>query len=176
MASLASVFKDPGSDKKDGLLSLDTTMVPLPPRWSCVITNVNKRFLVVVGLGGLFDIRNQIVDAVVIARILEASLVFLVSNRDERFNDIREETRNWTCGKEFVCIQKLIPGVWMTHLLLEEAKGQIRYPSDNLLKIIRIDEITAKRNRLAVERAAREAHELALADAYRGAALKRINE
>nr|GEU38359.1 ribonuclease H-like domain-containing protein [Tanacetum cinerariifolium] len=85
MTSLASVFKDLGSDEKDGLLSLDTTMVPLPPRKrSCVITNENKRFLVVVGLGGLFDIRNQIDDAVVIARILEASLVLSVLIGDER--------------------------------------------------------------------------------------------
>ncbi|GKE94790.1 hypothetical protein Tco_1579645 [Tanacetum coccineum] len=50
------------------------------------------------------------------------------------------------------------------------------YPSDNILKNIRIDEITAKRNRLAVERAVREAHELALAEAREGVALERINE
>ncbi|GKF18120.1 hypothetical protein Tco_0063038 [Tanacetum coccineum] len=37
---------------------------------------------------------------------------------------------------------------------------------------IRIDEITTKRNRLAV----REAHELALAEAREGVALERINE
>nr|GEV35778.1 O-fucosyltransferase 37 [Tanacetum cinerariifolium] len=47
-------------------------------RRSCVIANENKRFLVVVGLGGLSEIRTQIVDAVVIARILEASFVFPV--------------------------------------------------------------------------------------------------
>ena len=42
------------------------------------IANDKKRFLVVVVSGGLFEIRNQIVDAVVIARILEAALVLPV--------------------------------------------------------------------------------------------------
>nr|GEV07846.1 GDP-fucose protein O-fucosyltransferase [Tanacetum cinerariifolium] len=119
VASLASVFEDPSGDngEKDGLVSLDTTaMVPLPPRsvvgefWeqpdgegyvpcldfsleyrrrSGVIANEKKRFLVVVVSGGLFEIRNQIVDAVVIARILEASLVLPVLNGDEsEFADI----------------------------------------------------------------------------------------
>ncbi|KAI3777654.1 hypothetical protein L1987_47455 [Smallanthus sonchifolius] len=82
-----------------------TSMVPLPPRsvtgaasefWqqpdgegfrpclgfslkyrrrSVEIADEKKRFLVVVVSGGLFQIRNQIVDAVVMARILEAALV-----------------------------------------------------------------------------------------------------
>ncbi|GJT21259.1 hypothetical protein Tco_0891196 [Tanacetum coccineum] len=90
MTSLASVFKDPGNEEKDGLVSLDTTvMVPLPSSleyiiWSGVTASVNKRFLVVVVLGGLFEIRDHTVDAVVIARILEASLVFLILNGGER--------------------------------------------------------------------------------------------
>ncbi|PWA44013.1 GDP-fucose protein O-fucosyltransferase [Artemisia annua] len=117
VASLASVFEDPSNGEKDGLVSLDTTaMVPLPPRsavgefWeqpdgegyvpcldfsleyrrrSGVIANEKTRFLVVVVSGGLFEIRNQIVDAVVIARILEASLVLPVLNGDEsEFSDI----------------------------------------------------------------------------------------
>ncbi|CAO2818070.1 unnamed protein product [Amaranthus hypochondriacus] len=42
---------------------------------SSVISRENKRFLVVVASGGLNQQRNQIVDAVVIARILKAALV-----------------------------------------------------------------------------------------------------
>ncbi|GKC72673.1 hypothetical protein Tco_1118556 [Tanacetum coccineum] len=89
MASLASVFKDPGNEEKDGLVSLDNAMVPLPPSleyiiWSGVTANDKKRLLVVVVLGGLFEIRNHIVDAFVIARILEALLVLPVLNGDER--------------------------------------------------------------------------------------------
>ncbi|KAI3671421.1 hypothetical protein L1987_87158 [Smallanthus sonchifolius] len=90
-----------------------TSMVPLPPRsvagaasefWqqpdgegfrpclgftlkyrrrSVEIAHEKKRFLVVVVSGGLFQIRNQIVDAVVIARILEAALVLPVLKGDE---------------------------------------------------------------------------------------------
>ncbi|GKB14519.1 hypothetical protein Tco_0848442 [Tanacetum coccineum] len=79
MTSLASVFMDSGNEEKDGLVSLDTTvMVPLP-------SSVKKKFLVVVVLGGLFEIRDHTVDAVVIARILEASLVFLILNGGERY-------------------------------------------------------------------------------------------
>ncbi|XP_071728377.1 O-fucosyltransferase 37-like, partial [Rutidosis leptorrhynchoides] len=96
-----------------------TAMVPLPPRsvggsvaefWkhpddegfkpcleftlryrkrSVKIANEKKRFLVVVVSGGLFDIRNQIVDAVVIARILEAALVLPVLEGDlSEFSEI----------------------------------------------------------------------------------------
>ncbi|KVI06172.1 GDP-fucose protein O-fucosyltransferase, partial [Cynara cardunculus var. scolymus] len=96
-----------------------TAMVPLPPRsvagissefWQqpdgegfrpCLdfslkyrrrsrkIANERKRFLVVVVSGGLFQIRNQIVDAVVIARILEAALVLPVLQGDEsEFSEI----------------------------------------------------------------------------------------
>nr|GEX74200.1 GDP-fucose protein O-fucosyltransferase [Tanacetum cinerariifolium] len=118
MASLASMFKDLGSEEKDGLLDDEGYMSCLGfsleyRRRSCVITNENKWFLVVVDLGGLFEIRNQIVDVVIIARILEASLVLTILNRDER---------------------------------------------------------------LVVERAVREAHELALAEAREGVALERVNE
>ncbi|KAI3499544.1 hypothetical protein L1887_35347 [Cichorium endivia] len=90
-----------------------TAMVPLPPRsvagtasefWEqpngegyrpCLDFSLNYRkrsskiakektkFLVVLVSGGLFQIRNQIVDAVVIARILEAALVFPVLQGDE---------------------------------------------------------------------------------------------
>ncbi|CAI9280505.1 unnamed protein product [Lactuca saligna] len=90
-----------------------TAMVPLPPRsvagtasefWQqpdgegyrpCLDFSLNYRkrsskiakekmkFLVVLVSGGLFQIRNQIVDAVVIARILEAALVFPVLQGDE---------------------------------------------------------------------------------------------
>lgn len=42
---------------------------------SVKITKEKKRFLMVVASGGLNQQRNQIVDAVVIARILEAALV-----------------------------------------------------------------------------------------------------
>lgn len=48
------------------------------------IVNEKKRFLVVVVSGGLVQIRNQIVDAVVIARVLEAALVLPVLKGDER--------------------------------------------------------------------------------------------
>ncbi|KAL4584805.1 hypothetical protein LXL04_009415 [Taraxacum kok-saghyz] len=97
-----------------------TAMVPLPPRsvagnasefWeqpdgegyrpcldfslnyrrrSSKIAKEKTRFLVVVVSGGLFQIRNQIVDAVVIARILEAALVFPVLHGDdsEEFSEI----------------------------------------------------------------------------------------
>nr|GEY37328.1 DnaJ homolog subfamily C GRV2 [Tanacetum cinerariifolium] len=64
IASLESVFEDPGNEEKDKF--------------------VKKRFLVVVVLGGLFKIRDHIVDAVVSARILEVSLVFSILNRGER--------------------------------------------------------------------------------------------
>ncbi|GJZ33036.1 hypothetical protein Tco_0578472 [Tanacetum coccineum] len=112
MASLATVLEDPGNEKKDGLVSLDTTvMVSLSSRsvvgefqeqpdgegcvtclyfsleyiiWSSVTASVNKRFLVVVVFGGLFEIRDHIVDAVVIARILKASLGLPVLNGGER--------------------------------------------------------------------------------------------
>nr|GEW92834.1 retrovirus-related Pol polyprotein from transposon TNT 1-94 [Tanacetum cinerariifolium] len=52
--------------------------------WSGVTASVKKRFLVVVVLGGLFEIRDHIVDAVVSARILEVSLVFPVLNGGKR--------------------------------------------------------------------------------------------
>ncbi|XP_076915601.1 O-fucosyltransferase 37-like [Bidens hawaiensis] len=52
-------------------------------RRSVKIANEKKRFLVVVVSGGLFRIRAQIVDAVVIARVLEAALVLPVLNGDE---------------------------------------------------------------------------------------------
>ncbi|GJT84224.1 hypothetical protein Tco_1058566 [Tanacetum coccineum] len=35
MASLASVFKDPGNEEKDGLVSLDTAMVPFATKVGC---------------------------------------------------------------------------------------------------------------------------------------------
>ncbi|KAJ9568383.1 hypothetical protein OSB04_004349 [Centaurea solstitialis] len=58
-------------------------------RRSRVIANEKRRFLVVVVSGGLFQIRNQIVDAVVIARILEAALVLPVLQGDEsEFSEI----------------------------------------------------------------------------------------
>lgn len=68
-------------------------------RKSRKIANEKKRFLVVVVSGGLFEIRNQIVDAVVIARILEAALVLPVFNRDERYDLIP----NLIMGLGFVC-------------------------------------------------------------------------
>lgn len=57
---------------------------------SAKITKERKRFLVVVASGGLNQQRNQIVDAVVIARVLEAALVVPVLQvnliwGDERF-------------------------------------------------------------------------------------------
>nr|GEY23803.1 hypothetical protein [Tanacetum cinerariifolium] len=57
-------------------------------------------------------------------------------------------------------------------------KREAKFVKTDLMdeKNIRIDEIIAKRNRLAFERAVREAHELALVEARGGAALKRINE
>nr|XP_043618437.1 O-fucosyltransferase 37 [Erigeron canadensis] len=117
LASLSSVFQDPGVENDD-TVSLDTTsMVPLPPRtvvgtefWkqpdgegyrpclhfslkyrkrSVKIANEEKRFLVVVVSGGLVELRNQIVDAVVIARILEAALVLPILQGDEsEFSEI----------------------------------------------------------------------------------------
>ncbi|XP_065881219.1 O-fucosyltransferase 37-like isoform X2 [Euphorbia lathyris] len=45
---------------------------------SASISKERKRFLVVVASGGLNHQRNQIVDAVVISRILEAALVLLI--------------------------------------------------------------------------------------------------
>lgn len=56
---------------------------------AAAIAREKRRFLVVVVSGGLNQQRNQIVDAVVIARILEASLVVPVLQvnriwRDER--------------------------------------------------------------------------------------------
>lgn len=53
-------------------------------RRSSKIAKEKMKFLVVLVSGGLFQIRNQIVDAVVIARILEAALVFPVLQGDER--------------------------------------------------------------------------------------------
>ncbi|KAK1422373.1 hypothetical protein QVD17_25456 [Tagetes erecta] len=53
------------------------------------IVNEKKRFLVVVVNGGLVQIRNQIVDAVVVARVLEAALVLPVLKGDEsEFSEI----------------------------------------------------------------------------------------
>nr|GEY59959.1 hypothetical protein [Tanacetum cinerariifolium] len=72
MASLASMFEDPDNEEKDVFLEYII--------WPGVTASVKKRFLVVVVLGGLFEIRDHIVDTVVSARILEVSLVFLVLN------------------------------------------------------------------------------------------------
>ncbi|GJW45259.1 hypothetical protein Tco_0074058 [Tanacetum coccineum] len=90
MASMASVFKDPGNEEKDGLMDGEGCVLCLDFNleyiiWSGVTANQKKRFMVVVVLGGLFAIRNHIVDAVVIARILEASLALPVLNGDERY-------------------------------------------------------------------------------------------
>ncbi|GJU76990.1 ribonuclease H-like domain-containing protein, partial [Tanacetum coccineum] len=115
MASLASVFKDPGNEEKDGLVSLDTAMVPLPSSleyitWSGVTANEKKRFLVVVVLGGLFEIRNHIVNAVVIARILKASLVLPVLIRDERISS--EE--GFIKGRDFILLSVTPSSRWST--------------------------------------------------------------
>lgn len=61
---------------------------------SAGISKEKKRFLMVVASGGLNQQRNQIVDAVVIARILEAALVVPILQvnliwGDERYNYIK---------------------------------------------------------------------------------------
>ncbi|KAM0060070.1 putative GDP-fucose protein O-fucosyltransferase [Helianthus debilis subsp. tardiflorus] len=118
LASISSVYQDPNADDNNSPVTLSVpSIVPLPPRlvagtefWdqpdgegyrpclefglkyrrrSVKIVNEKKRFLVVVVSGGLLQIRNQIVDAVIIARILEASLVLPVLKGDEsEFSEI----------------------------------------------------------------------------------------
>jgi hypothetical protein len=56
---------------------------------SARISKERRRFLVVVASGGLNQQRNQIVDAVVIARILEAALVVPVLQVNPIWGDER---------------------------------------------------------------------------------------
>lgn len=53
------------------------------------ISKENKKFLMVVASGGLNQQRNQIVDAVIIARILEAALVVPVLQVNPIWGDDR---------------------------------------------------------------------------------------
>lgn len=62
-------------------------------RESARVTKEMRKFLVVVVSGGLNRVRNQIVDAVVIARILEAALVVPVLQVDHVWGDERYQFR-----------------------------------------------------------------------------------
>lgn len=59
---------------------------------SARISKEKRKFLVVVVSGGLNQQRNQIVDAVVIARILEAALVVPILQVNRIWGDERYET------------------------------------------------------------------------------------
>ena len=56
---------------------------------SAKISKEKQKFLVVIVLGGLNQQKNQIVDAVVVARILEAALIVPVLGVDQIWNDER---------------------------------------------------------------------------------------
>lgn len=63
---------------------------------SASVSKEKKRFLVVVASGGLNQQRNQIVDAVVIARILEAALVLPILQVNLIWGDERYKNQIFT--------------------------------------------------------------------------------